>query len=129
MSRTPEETRNLARARAAYEAVLLPFDSSRVDEFFSPDYVQHSSLASEGLQALKDFLDGARNDTPQACTEIKRAFVDGEHVIFHVHVVLSPGDPGFAVADIFRIQDGLIAEHWDVIQQIPTELPNRNGMF
>lgn len=129
MTRTPEETRNLARARAAYEAVLLPFESSRVDEFFSPDYIQHSSLAAEGLQALKDFLDGARRDTPQARTEIKRAFVDGDHVIFHVHVRLAPDDPGFAVVDIFRMQDGLIAEHWDVLQPIPATLPNRNGMF
>lgn len=123
------EEENRARAIAAYESVLIPFDSRRVGEFFSPAYIQHSSLAADGLPALMDFLDGARRDSPEARTEIKRVFADGDHVIFHVHVRLRPDDPGFAVVDIFRLQDGLIAEHWDVIQPIPRDLPNKNGMF
>ncbi|MFG3137131.1 hypothetical protein ACGFZA_13070 [Streptomyces sp. NPDC048211] len=40
-----------------------------------------------------------------------------------------PGGPGTAIVDIFRLEDGRIAEHWDVMQQIPDEARNQNGMF
>jgi predicted SnoaL-like aldol condensation-catalyzing enzyme len=40
-----------------------------------------------------------------------------------------PGNPGFAVIDIFRCENGEIVEHWDVIQEVPAESINPNGMF
>jgi predicted SnoaL-like aldol condensation-catalyzing enzyme len=60
---------------------------------------------------------------------VRRLFVDGDFVIAHVHVIIQPGETGSAVVDIFRIQDGLVAEHWDVAQQIPHRAQNQNGMF
>ena len=51
MSRTPEEERNLALVLDMFEQVLVPLDSSRVDRFISPDYVQHSQLAPPGRDA------------------------------------------------------------------------------
>jgi predicted SnoaL-like aldol condensation-catalyzing enzyme len=128
-SRTPNEDSHLAFATAAYEQVLASFDSSQVDRFFAPSYIQHSSLAAAGLPALKVFLDRAKQDYPQAETRIKRAFVDGDMVIFHVHVVLRPGEAGLAVVDMFRLQDGMLAEHWDVIQPVPADPLNQNGVF
>ena len=112
-----------------YERVLKPLDSSRVDEFFATDYVQHSPLAATGAQGLKDFLDWARARAPAAEHRVKRMFVDGDYVIAHVHVIINPGDTGNAVVDIFRIANGRIAEHWDVAQEVPTEAANTNGMF
>jgi predicted SnoaL-like aldol condensation-catalyzing enzyme len=50
-------------------------------------------------------------------------------VVEHTHVTIEPGTRGNAVIDIFRVQDGLIAEHWDVIQEVPAESRNDNGMF
>ena len=47
------------------------------------------------------------------------AFSDGDHVTVHYHVRRWPGDSGWAVMDLFRIEDGMIAEHWDVIEPIP----------
>jgi predicted SnoaL-like aldol condensation-catalyzing enzyme len=129
MSRTPEETRNLRIAREMYEKVLFPFDASLVERYISPTYRQHSALAPDGRQALKDFLVQARREYPHSKTEIKRELVDGDMVVFHVHVVLEPGTPGFAVADFFRLEDGLIAEHWDVIQPAATTTPHGNGIF
>ena len=112
-----------------YERVLKPLDSSRVDEFFARDYVQHSPLAATGAQGLKDFLDWARARSPAAEHRVKRLFVDGDYVIAHVHVIINPGDLGNAVVDIFRIAQGRIAEHWDVAQEVPTQSANTNGMF
>jgi predicted SnoaL-like aldol condensation-catalyzing enzyme len=129
MSRTPQETENLRIATEMYERVLFPFDASLVDRYIAPDYRQHSALAPDGRDALKAFLVQARADYPQARTEIKRSFADGDHVIFHVHVVLEPETPGYAVADIFRLEGGLIAEHWDVIQPAAATAPHANGIF
>lgn len=129
MSRTAAEEANLRHVLAMYEAVLIALDSSRVDDFIAPGYIQHSSLAEPGVDALKRWLDARRADSPDARQTIHRAFADGDHVIVHVHVVRWPGDPGLAVVDIFRLEQGMIVEHWDVLQPVPEEPVNANGMF
>jgi predicted SnoaL-like aldol condensation-catalyzing enzyme len=129
MARTVQEQANLDHVLAMYNKVLIALDSSRADDFIRPDYIQHSSLAEPGVQALKDWLDARRVDSPDAVQTIHRSFVDGDHVIVHVHVVRWPGDPGIAVVDIFRMEGGKIAEHWDVLQDVPNEPVNTNSMF
>jgi predicted SnoaL-like aldol condensation-catalyzing enzyme len=123
------EEANRRLVATMYERVLKPLDSSRVDEFFAPDYVQHSPLAATGAQGLKDFLDWARARSPVAEHRVKRIFVDGDYVIAHVHVIINPGEAGNAVVDIFRVAHGRIAEHWDVAQEVPVQSANDNGMF
>ena len=127
--RTAREEDNYRFVAQMYEQVLQPLDSSRVDLFFTPGYIQHSPMAATGAQGLKDFLDWARARSPRAEHRIKRMFADGDYVIAHVHVIINPGDRGNAVVDIFRIADGKIAEHWDVGQEIPAQAANDNGMF
>lgn len=125
--RTDEDHRRLVMA--VYENVLTPLDASRVDEYFRRDYIQHSPLARTGAEGLKEFLRWAKSVSPSAEHCVKRLFVDGDYVIAHVHVILQPGELGSAVVDIFRIQGGLIAEHWDVAQQIPRHMQHENGML
>lgn len=129
MSRSAEEQRNHALVMAMFEAVLQPLDATAVDRFIAPDYVQHSALAPPGREALKAFLRQARQDTPEAVHDIKRSFVDGDHVIVHYHVRRTPDDAGLAVIDIFRVADGRIAEHWDVIQPVVAGGPNPLPVF
>lgn len=129
MGRSAEEAANLAHVLAMYEAVPMALDSSRVDQYIAQHYVQHSSLAEPGVAALKRWLDDRRADSPDAVQTIHRAFVDGDHVIVHVHVVRWPGDAGLAVVDIFRLDQGMIVEHWDVIQPVPDQPVNTNTMF
>jgi len=112
-----------------YREVLIAMNPDAVDRYISPDYVQHSSLAAPGVGALKEFLVKVRAESPDAEQSIKRAFVDGDHVVVHVHVKRWPGDPGLAAIDIFRLENGLIAEHWDVIQEVPHNPVNPNSMF
>jgi predicted SnoaL-like aldol condensation-catalyzing enzyme len=50
-------------------------------------------------------------------------------VIAHVHGVRVPGQRGSAIVDIFRLEHGRIVEHWDVMQAIPDQAENANGIF
>jgi len=129
VSRTPEEEAHLALVLAMFEHVLSPMDSGAVDRFIAPDYIQHNPMAEPGREGLKRLLDMIRAQTPQAVHDVKRAFVDGDHVTVHYHVRRWPGDAGWAVIDIFRIENGLIAEHWDVMQDVVAGGPNPLGPF
>jgi predicted SnoaL-like aldol condensation-catalyzing enzyme len=129
MSRTPQEEANLALVMDLFKHVLNPMDSGAVDRFVAPGYIQHSQLAPPGRDALKAFLDMIKAETPEAVHDVKRAFVDGDHVTVHYHVRRFPGDLGWAVMDIFRVEDGLIAEHWDVMQDVVEGGPNPASPF
>ena len=126
---TPEEEANRRLVLAMYERVLQPLDSSHMEEFFTSDYIQHNPSVVTGPQGLKGILDRARVQSPHAEHRLKRVFVDGDYVIAHVHVIIHPGELGRAVVDIFRIEGGKIAEHWDVAQPVPENPANDNGMF
>lgn len=129
MSRTPQEQANLDLVLRMFAEVLSPMDSSAADRFISPDYIQHNQGVEPGLDAFKAFLDMIREQTPQAVHDVKRAFVDGDHVTVHYHVRRWPDDLGWAVIDIFRVEDGMIVEHWDVMQDIVEGGPNPNSPF
>jgi predicted SnoaL-like aldol condensation-catalyzing enzyme len=64
--------------------------------------------------------------------DIKRVIAEGDMVVTHVHLGLEPGnpdDPSHALADFFRQENGKVVEHWDVIQDVPTQAADDNGMF
>ena len=129
MSRTQTEQANLQLVLDMFAAVLNPMDSAAVDRFIAPGYIQHNQAAEPGREGLKRFLDMIRAATPNAVHDVKRAFVDGDHVTVHYHVRRWPDDLGWAVIDIFRIEDGMIAEHWDVMQDVVEGGPNPIGPF
>ncbi len=129
MRYTAEEDANLALVRGLFDDVLNPMDSGAVDRFIAPDYIQHNPNVETGREPLKAFLDMIRGLNPQGVHDVKRMFADGDHVVVHYHVRRWPEDIGWAVIDIFRIENGLIAEHWDVAQDVVTGGPNVNGMF
>lgn len=129
MARTEAEQVNHDLVLEMYNKVLIAMDSSAVDRYIASGYVQHSSLAEPTVEALKAFLDRVRAQSPDARQTIHRSFVDGDHVITHCHVVRWANDPGLAVVDIFRVEDGMIVEHWDVIQEVPEKPVNPYSMF
>ena len=54
---------------------------------------------------------------------------EGDIVVLHVHSVREPGQRGRAIVDMFRLENGKIVEHWDVIQDLPEKPANDNTMF
>jgi predicted SnoaL-like aldol condensation-catalyzing enzyme len=59
----------------------------------------------------------------------KRAVAEGDLVVTHSLLKTSPQDRDTAVADIFRLEDGKVVEHWDVLQPVPESAANDHPMF
>jgi NADPH:quinone reductase-like Zn-dependent oxidoreductase/predicted SnoaL-like aldol condensation-catalyzing enzyme len=124
-----EETDQARLALRLMQDLFTRGDTAMVDRLVRPDYVQHNPLAPDGPDALKYFVASTRQQFPQAAFEPRRAIADGDLVLLHSHNVLVPGTPGMAAFDIFRFQDGKIAEHWDILQEVPATTAGGNDMF
>ncbi len=70
MPRTSQEEANAQLILDLFNKVLIPMDKALVDDFIAEDYLQHSSLAEPGREALKRWLDFVRTETPQATQKI-----------------------------------------------------------
>jgi len=112
-----------------YEKAINQKDFEAASKHIGPRYTQHNPVAADGPEGLRAFLGFLREKFPNAKSEIKRVFADGDYVILHVHSVREPGARGSAIVDIFKLDNGKVVEHWDVIQPIPEKAANSNGMF
>ena len=112
-----------------YERALNEKDFEAASKYLGPRYTQHNPNAPDGPEGLKAFLQFLKEKFPGSRSEIKRVFADGDYVILHVHAVREPGTRGNAIIDIFKLENGKVVEHWDVVQPIPEKAANSNGMF
>lgn len=124
-----EEERNKEIVVAFYEAAINDKDFEAASQYLGDVYIQHNPLAADGPEGLRAFLDFAKENLSTFKVEIKRVLADGDYVMLHVHARRSPDDRGSAVMDIFRLEDGKVVEHWDVMQPIPETAMNDNTMF
>jgi predicted SnoaL-like aldol condensation-catalyzing enzyme len=104
-------------------------DYEESEKYLGPYYKQHNPMAEDGKEGLKKFIEWRKKALPNAKSVIKRIFADGDYVIVHVHSIREPGTRGVAIIDIYRLEDGKVVEHWDVIQDIPENPRNNNTMF
>ncbi|GAA4012518.1 nuclear transport factor 2 family protein [Allokutzneria multivorans] len=111
----------------------LAFNEKRPEEaavtHLHPDYVQHNPHAPSGAAASGRFLRGFVDQFPLLRLDFKRVLADGDHVIVHCHMRLTPESRGSAIVDIVRFEGDRIIEHWDVVQDIPEHSANDNTMF
>ena len=120
---------NKKAVAAFYDAVLNQKDFDAASKYLGPRYTQHNPGAADGPDGLKGFIAFLKDKFPNNRSEIKRIFADGDYVIVHVHAVREPGTRGNAIIDIFKLENGKVVEHWDVVQPIPEKPANTNGMF
>ena len=99
------------------------------DRYLSAEYKQHNPTAPDGAEVFPDLINGLFAQVPGASFHLKRAIAEGDLVVLHYNLKMFPDDLGQAVVDIFRVENGKIVEHWDVIQPVPGEAANNNGMF
>jgi len=112
-----------------YDKAINQKDFDAASKYLGSRYTQHNPNAADGPEGLKAFLQFLKEKFPASRSEIKRVFADGDYVIVHVHAVREPGTRGNAIVDIFKLENGKVVEHWDVVQPIPEKAANTNGMF
>ncbi|KJZ26049.1 nuclear transport factor 2 family protein [Tritonibacter mobilis] len=98
-------------------------------DVIAEDYIQHNPNVPDGKAPLVSFFSGYFAENPESRARIVRSAADGDLVWLHVQSTNGEEDLGEAVVDIFRVEDGMIVEHWDVIQPVPSEAANSNTMF
>ncbi|MGE5072464.1 MAG: nuclear transport factor 2 family protein [Anaerolineae bacterium] len=100
-----------------------------IAKHLGPQYRQHNPGAADGAEPFIGFVKRFAQTYPDFRLEIKRIIAEGDTVVLHSHLVRKPGDRGMAVVDIFRLENGKIVEHWDVLQEVPETSANNNTMF
>ncbi|MDX3762080.1 nuclear transport factor 2 family protein [Streptomyces sp. AK02-04a] len=128
-SSDPDRTEANRRLVAEFaEKVLKGADYSVLTDFISTEtYLQHNPEAADGLDgfgaAAAKWAEQGKNLVYKT---IHKVVAEGDLVLLQ-----SEGEFGVPVAywDLFRVADGKIVEHWDVIAPVPAELPHGNGLF
>jgi len=120
---------NKKTVMALYDAALNKLDFEEAAKYLGPRYTQHNPNAKDGPEGLKGFITFLKEKYPQTHSEIKKIFADGDYVFVHVHAVREPGTRGFAIFDLYKLENGKVVEHWDTVQPIPETPQNSNTMF
>ncbi len=121
---------NKAAVREFYDLALnekRPEEAVR--KYLGARYRQHNPTAGDGAGPFVDFVKGFASAYPSLRFDFKRFIAEGDMVVVHSHLVRQPGDRGMAVVDLFRLENGKIVEHWDVLQEVPEHPANGNTMF
>ncbi len=119
--------------RIVREFYEMAFNQKKPEEaaarYLGKTYRQHNPLFADGPQAFVAAVNGWVSANPTLHFDFKRLICEGDLVVVHSQLTMSPEDRGSAVMDIFRLEDGKIVEHWDVLQPIPDSSANSNTMF
>jgi len=111
----------------------VAFNAKRPDEaareFIGDQYIQHNPSAPDGKEGFVEFVTGYVTQVPDLHLEIKRMIAEDDVVVAHSLLKASPDDAGTVVVDIFRLEEGRIVEHWDVMQPFPETSINDHPMF
>ena len=105
-------SQNKAIVIEAFDTLFNRRDLEKAKQFWSPDYVQHSAFVPAG----RDGLFGTLASALDMRYEYQLAIAEGDYVIIHGRFSGVGQQANWIVVDICRLQDGVLVEHWDVIQ-------------
>ena len=123
MSQATQE-RNKALVLEAFDALFNRRDYAAAERFWSPGYIQHSAHIAPGREGLFNLV---RSLPPTLKYEPGVIVADGEFVIVHGRFSGFGAPANWSAADILRIEDGILVEHWDVIQDEATRERSKSG--
>ncbi|MDP9267159.1 MAG: nuclear transport factor 2 family protein [Acidobacteriota bacterium] len=117
MNPTKQET-NKALVLEAFDTLFNQRDYVAAERFWSPNYIQHSAHIAPGREGLFNLI---KSIPPTLMYEPGTIVAEGDLVIVHGRFSGFGAPVNWIAADIVRIQNGILVEHWDVIQDEATE--------
>ena len=117
-----QEARNKALVLEAFDALFNRRDFETAARHWSPDYIQHSAGIGPGLNGLFALVRSVQRRYESAV-----AVAEGEYVMVHGRFS-GGGRPTKIVVDILRVENGRLAEHWDVMQEESTRSESKSGL-
>src|SRR5882757_3734873 len=118
----PEQ--NKALVLQAFDTLFNRRDYEAAARFWSDTYIQHSAHIEPGRDGLFNLI----RSTPDILRyEHQLILAEGDHVFLHGRFTGHGGPVAWIAADVVRIKDGLLAEHWDVIQDETTAAESKSG--
>ena len=122
---TEQEDRNSQLVLEAFDALFNRHDFAAAERYWSPNYIQHSAHIPPGRDGLFEFVKALPADLRYENAVI---VTDGNYVIAHGRFSSTGLAANMIAADIIRMEDGLLAEHWDVIQNEATAAESKSGL-
>ncbi|HEX7108578.1 MAG TPA: ester cyclase [Aestuariivirga sp.] len=121
---------NKALVLKAYQELFGDHDLKALDRYWATPYIQHNPTMTDGIDSVKELLEkmGISN-WPKLKVDFKRVIAEGDLVMLQVVQPKSDNSPETVIVDIFRVENGKIAEHWDVMQAVPTDAVNKRTMY
>ena len=119
------ESKNKAFVLEAFDTLFNKRDYAAAERFWSPNYVQHSAHIEPGREGLFNLIKG----TPGSLKYEPGVIVaEGDFVIVHGRFSGTGLPRNWIAADVVRIADGVLAEHWDVLQDEATRAESKSGL-
>ena len=110
----------------AFDALFNKRDFAAAERFWSPKYIQHSAHIPAGREGLFDLMKAAPSTLKY---ENQLIMASGNLVMLHGRFSgRGAGVPNWVVVDIVRVENGILVEHWDVIQDEATREQSKSGL-
>src|SRR4030095_2085679 len=118
------EKKNKTLVLDAFDTLFNKRNYAAAEKYWSPNYIQHSAHIPPGRSGL---FNSIKASPPSLRYEHGLIMADGDFVIVHGRYSNTGLPANWIVADIVRIENGLLAEHWDVIQDEATREQSKSG--
>ena len=124
MNQTIQE-KNKALVLDAFDTLFNRRDYVAAEKYWSPTYIQHSAHIEPGREGLFNLI---KSLPPTLKYESGTIAAEGDFVIVHGRFSNFGLPVNWIAADIVRIEDGILVEHWDVIQDEATRESSKSGL-
>ena len=120
-----KEAKNKALVLEAFDTLFNKRDYATAERYWSPNYIQHSAIIEPGREGLFNLI---KNTPPTLKFEPGVILAEGDFVIVHGRYSGNGGPANWVAVDILRIAEGVLAEHWDVLQDEAARTESTSGL-
>jgi predicted SnoaL-like aldol condensation-catalyzing enzyme len=117
--------KNKAIVLEAFDTLFNKRDYAAAERFWSPEYIQHSAHIAPGREGLFALI---RSLPATLCYENQLIIAEGDYVIAHGRFSGMGRPVAWIAADVIRFEDGVLKEHWDVLQDEATKAESVSGL-